>query len=432
MRNSPCLPIVRLSLLLVYAAATTGASADDLFNPVTDPDDRVIALPYAFWNESFGTAVGYVHAVNGFLQPQARGLGTLIAGSTGSAMAFFMGQNYQPFANDRIFFDPIVSIGYFKDADAYVDGNPDFANVRAGSHESDPDDFVSGDGWDNYFRLRFRYLLNIGSGREQLIPNYSIRDGLLDSESLGGRSLNPLESGWTYLELRPFYRSQNLEVHGTEFDQRTNGVTFSLLWDNRDYPSSPSRGNGLTLSYTRDWGLFDSSESWSSVSMEYDHYLDLGISDGFRQRVLALDFWTAYSPSWDEQADGTIHNRPPAFLGASLGGLFRMRSFPAQRFSDKAAIYYAAELRMIPKRNIFDSFPVLQQKLGVEWLQLVLFAEAGRVAPSWNVDLLHRNMNWDAGVGLRAWAKGLMVRIDVAGSDEDVGIQMMVGQPFQF
>ena len=64
MRKSPCLPIVRLSLLLVYAAATTGVSADDLFNPVTDPEDRVIALPYAFWNESFGTAAGYVHAVN--------------------------------------------------------------------------------------------------------------------------------------------------------------------------------------------------------------------------------------------------------------------------------------------------------------------------------------------------------------------------------
>jgi len=422
----------RLSLSLALAAGLAGARADDLFDPLTDPQDRVISLPYAFWNESFGAAVGYVHAVNGFLQPQARGLGTLIAGSTGSAMAFFMGQNYQPFASERIFFDPIVSVGYFQDADAYIDGNPDFPDVRAGSHDSDPDDFLSGDGWDNYFRLRFRYLLNIGSGREQLIPTYKILDGLPDGTSLGGRSLNPLESGWTYLEARPFYRSQSLEVDGTEFEQRTNGVAFTLFWDNRDYPASPSRGNGLTLTYTRDWGLFNSSDSWTSVNMEYDHYLDLGPSGGLRQRVLALNFWTAYSPTWDERADGTISNRPPAFSGASLGGLFRLRAFPAQRFSDKAAIYYAAELRMIPEWNVFDRFPWLQQKLGVEWIQLVLFGEAGRVAPSWDVDELHTDMKWDAGVGLRAWAKGLVVRVDVAGSDEDVGVQMMVGQPFQF
>ena len=195
---------------------------------------------------------------------------------------------------------------------------------------------------------------------------------------------------------------------------------------------SATRGNGLTLKAARDWALFDSSGSWTNLAMEYDHYLDLGASDSYRQRVVAFNFWTAYSPTWEVQPDGTIEHRPPAFSGATLGGLFRMRAYPSQRFSDKAAIYYAAELRMTAKWNFFDSYPWLQRHLGVEWIQLVPFVELGRVAPNWDVSTLHEEMQWDVGVGLRAWAKGLVVRIDVAASEEDVGVQMMVGQPFQF
>jgi hypothetical protein len=41
-------------------------------------------------------------------------------------------------------------------------------------------------------------------------------------------------------------------------------------------------------------------------------------------------------------------------------------------------------------------------------------------------------MKWCAGLGLRLWAKGLVVRIDTAVSEEQVGVQMMVAQPFQF
>jgi hypothetical protein len=41
-------------------------------------------------------------------------------------------------------------------------------------------------------------------------------------------------------------------------------------------------------------------------------------------------------------------------------------------------------------------------------------------------------MKWNVGFGIRALAKGIVIRIDSAVSDENVGIQMMVGQPFQF
>ena len=36
-------------------------------------------------------------------------------------------------------------------------------------------------------------------------------------------------------------------------------------------------------------------------------------------------------------------------------------------------------------------------------------------------------MKLDVGVGFRALVKGLVVRVDVAASEEEVGVQMMVG-----
>jgi len=41
-------------------------------------------------------------------------------------------------------------------------------------------------------------------------------------------------------------------------------------------------------------------------------------------------------------------------------------------------------------------------------------------------------MKWDAGLGIRALAKGIVIRIDSAVSRENFGVQMMIAQPFQF
>ena len=100
-----------------------------------------------------------------------------------------------------------------------------------------------------------------------------------------------------------------------------------------------------------------------------------------QQRVLALDFWTSYSPSWSHGPDGSIDHAPSPYTGASLGGLWRMRAYPSQRYNDQAAIYYCGELRLIPKWNPFEYWDWLQRQLEVQWVQLVPFVEVGRVAP---------------------------------------------------
>jgi hypothetical protein len=74
----------------------------------------------------------------------------------------------------------------------------------------------------------------------------------------------------------------------------------------------------------------------------------------------------------------------------------------------------------------------LSEHVGVEWVQFVPFVEVGRVAPHWNAEELHEDMQWSGGVGLRVWAKGIVGRLDTAFSEEGAGIQMMISHPFQF
>ncbi|MBW1851569.1 MAG: hypothetical protein JRJ15_09085 [Deltaproteobacteria bacterium] len=379
---------ILLVIFVVFVIAESSFGLGVFVGPDEKAEPRTLSLPYGFYNENFGLAAAYVYGITGYPQKQSAILGTVMAGTKGSAMGFLMGRDLQTPWSKRLFLDPVVSIGYFKDNDAYINGDPRFPNEDAGSNDSDEDNYIEGDGWDNFFRLRFKYLLPIGHGRDEIISTYVVDQGLITSAGTGGRSLNP-------------------------------------------FPN-PSKGNGLKFRISRDFGWFNSSDSWTNLDGELDFYIPLGVSERFQQKVLVLDFWTSYSPSWEDEADGTISNRPPAYVGSTLGGLWRLRGYPTQRFSDKAAVYYSAELRLMPEWNPFEGWPGLQKYLGVQWLQFVPFGELGRVAPSWNLSELHTDMKWCLGLGIRAWAKGIVVRIDTAASEEGSKIQMMISQPFQF
>jgi hypothetical protein len=417
-------------LILLTGASAFGQSIR--VGPDGEFSEQTLSLPYAFFNESFGFALGYVHGVVGRPQKQATLLATIMAGTKGSAMGFLVGRDLQMPRIDRLFLDPIISVGYFKDNEVFINGNPDFPDERAGSNDSDEDNFVKGDGWDNFFRLKFKYLLPIGDGRDEIIATHKIKEGLLKADPTGGTSFNPFKSGRSFLELRPFYRSQQIDGDDVDETIQTNGLDFSVFWDNRDFYANPTKGFGVRGKVSRDFGWFDSSDSWTNVEGELDVYIPFQFGDWLRQGVVALDYWTSYSQSWDKQPDGTVDNRPPSYTGSTLGGLWRLRGYPSQRFNDRAAVYYAAELRLIPRWNPFKRWDWIQKYVGIQWLQFVPFVEVGRVAPSWNLKTLHTDMKWSMGLGLRAWAKGIAARIDTAVSDEDFKVQMMIAQPFQF
>lgn len=417
------------SLLITFCSSAVGQSIytdkDGKFSPQT------LSLPYAFYNDDLGLSVGWVYGVSGGPQKQSTVLGTAMIGTNGGGIVSLFGSDLQVPQTERWFVDPVFTLSLLNDTDVYTTGNPNFPNERSGANNSSPDNFVSGKGKDIYLAARFKYLLPIGAGREEVIETIKIDRGFPIDRSVDGNSPNFLENGRTYLEVVPFYRNLSLEDDDNFKNLKTNGLEFNIKWDNRDFKANPTTGHSVTAKSAFDFGLFDSNNSWNSLSVEIDKYVSFGASNHLRENTLAFDFWTAYSPSWDSN-DGVISNRPPAYAGPNLGGLWRMRAYPSQRFSDKSAIYYSAEWRLTPKWNPFNDFPKLQKYVGVEWLQFVPFIEVGRVAPDYDLGELHSDMKVSGGFGIRAWAKGIVVRADFATSNESSSVQMMVSQPFQF
>ena len=125
------------------------------------------------------------------------------------------------------------------------DGDPRFTGARAGSNDSDKDNHVTGDGWDNFFRLKFKYLLPIGHGRKRIVPRYVVSKGMLVSGVEGGTSLNSLESGRIFIEVRPFYRAQGVDGNEIDDDLKTNGLDIGLNIDKRNFSLNPSADSAL-------------------------------------------------------------------------------------------------------------------------------------------------------------------------------------------
>ena len=330
--------------LLFFLLSSVSAFGQEVrVGPDGEFSEQTLSLPYAFYNESFGFAVGYVYGVVGRPQKQATLLATVMAGSKGSAMGFLVGRDLQMPRVERLFLDPVVSVGYFKDNDAYINGNPDFpddvpaATIRTRTISLKATAGITSSGsnsnicyqWDRS-RSDHRYVQN--------------QRGAFGSGATGGTSLNPLKSGLSYLELRPFYRSQQIDGDDVDETTKTNGLDFSVFLDNRDFRPTlqkdsvcGERRRGISAGSTARIPGQMSRVSWTSTFRSSWDWL--------RQGVIALDYWTSFSPTWDEQPDGTVDNRPPSYAGSTLGGLWRLRGYPSQRFNDKAAVYYAAELR---------------------------------------------------------------------------------------
>lgn len=397
---------------------------------------KVVHVPYAFYNHSFGAAAGFVYGGTGVYQKQMSILGTAIAGTNDALALYLVTRDFQAPFLERLFIDSDFALSTFGKLQSYTDGNPDYRNERAGSNDSAYNNYIEGPGTDNFARVKFRYLLPMGNGKDEVISTLVLDQGLLAEGRVGGDSWNPLTSGKTFLEVKPYWRSQSVRSDDRRVDRQTNGMEFSVFRENTDFPRNPSKGSTLRLRYTRDWGLFDSTNPYDVLDVEFSKYFSLGPSKRFKQRVLAFDFWSANAFSWDDYSTRNngqaVYHRPPPYAGAMLGGLWRMKAYPTSRFNDQAAVYYSLEYRVIPEWNPFAKIDWVQKHLEIAWWQWVPFVEVGRVASRWTVDELHSKMQWDAGFGIRAMAKGLTVRVDTAVSNENWGVQMMIGHPFQF
>lgn len=399
-------------------------------NPKKGTKSELI-LPYAFSTESMGVTMGVGGGMKGYGQDQLLVAGTAFA-SFDSAVAAYLGMwDYRPTFADRFFFGAQGMVGHYPTQRAYtsIAFEPDV--TRPGSNDSGENQYGEDSGYDNWTDFRLEFVFPMGSARNDALQHYRIKGGLLQSAPVGGSTWNPMESGVTTLLLRQHNRYRSFELDEGEVDATMHPVQLALSYDNTDYPTNPSTGSSQYIGITHDFGWLESPDDWTFVEFETSKYFSLGSSDWARQRIIALNLWTGETPSWEEQTDANgnirVTHRAPFYEGATLGGFYRMRGYPVDRFNDRSVLYTAAEYRYTLDWNPLGNISWLRF-LQSDWLQLVGFVEGGRVANDYGD--LFEDWKVDGGVGIRSMFAGAVVRLDVGVSEEATSAWVMFGHPF--
>ena len=447
--------MLRMYLFLLFFCLIPVLHAAEFIVKDMNRDDNKsstwIALPYAFSSSATGFTVGIAGIFHGFLQPQMTMVVTAFRGeelpvneygSNGAvseekaySKGFFVGVTgvRVPYS-ERFYLSFLGMRAYYPNQQIYVDGSNDSLRDIESKDFTNLTPFQT-QGWSNWSYLDLRYVLPIGASKTQVLPIIESRRGIaINRDHVGGGV--PFITGQTMVGIKPFYQRWTADKLDPNKEINTNGIKGYLLHDNTDYPDNPSRGYSMSFKYAQDFGWSESTEAWNAIEADYAQYIELPLPFWMRHQVIALNVWTAYSPSWDKSSpipkpDGTDSvfdkGQPPMWEGARLGGWDRMRAYDSNRFNDKAAIYGAIEYRMIPNFN-----PMHDQEwspIPIDWFQAVLFAEAGRVAPQYNLDLL-QDMKYDAGFSIRALAATLPVRFEMAFGSEGSSMWVMIQQPF--
>lgn len=429
-----CILQLAVTSLSVYAVPTGVKSRVDRVETPNQVQESMI-LPYLFSTETMGLNVGVGGMVKGLYQDQMTIGGTAFAGEVSQGIAGGV-WNFKIPGTERLFFSAYGMLGYYPQQRAYAGGGyePIPPGVPLpGSNDSLSSQFYQGDGASNWFDFKMEYVLPIGATRDAGMVDYTIRNGLLVSAPSGGKEWNPATSGSTIFVMRQFNRYQSFDTGDRTGDGTIHAVQLGLKYDNTDFAINPSYGSRQFIGVSHDSAWFDSQDKWSFYEFDASKFLSFGASDWASQRILALNIWTGYSPTWnvvtDSQGNRMVEGGAPYNEGATLGGFTRLRGYDMSRFHDKAVLYGAAEYRYTLDYNPMKSLPWLDF-LRIDWIQLVGFAEVGRVGEAYTASELLTDLKYDYGVSLRALLAGLVVRTDLAKSPESTNFWIMVDHPF--
>ncbi len=438
-RNSLFYSLLALCLLLPAQWATAQALYYRHGEDEPLAGERLL-LPYAFNSEDIGLSFGLAGVFGGWPQEQSFAMATAFVSDKGTVFGLLMGINWRIPGTERLFVDPYVSVADWAELRVYSGYNPEFPTEIPGANDSSEDNYGQIQTLEVWTFLDFKYVLPIGHGRDNPICHYHLENGLLASGASGGTSWNPMKSGRTLIRFRPEFRRQDLGLAGFEEETGYKPVAATLNYrltlehDNRNFTPNPTRGSRVELHVTHDPALLtETPDEWVVLEADLAAYITVVDAPGLKQSVLALNLWTASTPTWDRRDETELRmfadGAPPYYKGASLGGFFRLKAYPTGRFNDKSAIYYSAEYRVIPAWQPLARWKWLQ-RMNFKWWQFTLLGEAGRVGPEYDLALLHEDMHWDVGLGVNVMLGSGIGRLDWVVGPEGAAIAVMAGQTF--
>jgi hypothetical protein len=382
------------------------------------------ALPFGFFSDTMGTAVGAGIVSSGTIQPQATLFGVGLYSTNDSWLYYLAALNFQiPKLEQWLFsfdsYDAQYTEGrYYINTDLSAEGN-------SGSRKR-----ITATGRESFIRPQARYVLPWSKGAS------GAADSLRGPRGISGlkpiESWDPTVSGTTSIGFTGKWQRRDLSKFNLH--QTSNELTvysIDLKFDNRNSNHIPSDGGVISFKSNNDFGS-DERPSWNTVELKGAFFFDLGATSWFQQQTIGLSAWTADTPSWNNSTviNGTsMKNRPPDYAGVTLGGWERLRGYYGGRFFDRSAVAYSAEYRIIPAWQPLKELPIFKT-YNIPWWQWVFFIDAGNVNDRYNLAELHKELKYSIGSSLRLSVEGVVLRMDYSISAEDSQFRVLINQPF--
>ncbi len=379
------------------------------FNVASEEKDSAF-LPFYFSTEVMGNTFGVAGVAKGVGQPQAALFGMALYSDKDSYVGFVSAFNYA--LSEEWLFSTQMYQARFND-------NPYYLGSQGDNNSSNTDKTII-DGVEKNYQFEFKYLLPWGNVAEHgLLGAFQpIRDVSFAS---------PMESGVSSIIVTPFFSSRELD--GFYDDEKATGLSLAFDWDNRDSTRNTTKGSHTSFELMTGAESWGDDDLWLKWTFQNSHYYALGpLGELFDQQVVAFDFYTSDTPTWDNCSSDHCA-RPPEMEQARLGGLYRLRSYTGGRFHGRSAIHYSAEYRVLPDWQPLESIPVINY-YDLPWWQWVAFAEVGRVSEEYDLKTLHTDMKWSLGGAVRFQVEGIVVRTEIARGSEEGTFRVMINQPF--
>ena len=220
-----------------------------------------------------------------------------------------------------------------------------------------------------------------------------------------------------------YFKGFGFDEDGNEFPFSDHNASGALFLDFTDDVVDPHVGVRLTYETT----LAAPKESILGTSK------NTGNIFGDDQEITVESYEVGIFIPQSEQVVWVWNNRYFQATGREesdvviSGGSPPLRGYPDGRWRDRYGVFSALEWRYTTETRVELDF-ILARGI-VQGLQYALFYEVGQVSPTPG-KLLYEDMHQTYGAGVRALFDAIILRLDVAQSDEGTQVHLTIGQPF--
>jgi hypothetical protein len=220
-----------------------------------------------------------------------------------------------------------------------------------------------------------------------------------------------------------FFNGFDLDTSGNELPLRQHSAQAALLLDFTDDVVDPHTGVRLTAGTTLPAPHKSIFGEDAGTTSQFGRNRDVRIRNF--GATLYLPLAEQFVLAWSNQLFAAVGDVPPNEVVS--GGSPPLRGYPAGRWRDRYGVFSGLEGRYIVpigrRLNIVIAHGVLES------LEFALFYEVGQVSPTQDHSLFE-TMHQSYGGGVRALFEAIVVRFDLAGSDEGVQTHLTIGHAF--